>query len=123
MLKEVEKLLKWWKVSCSLSYTILFIALGLIIASLGPAITTLEEQTGSTESQAGWLFVARGSGYMIAGLLGGKLVDKLQHFKYLSSHTLMFILCICIFSFILTIQHITILYLLLVCTFIRYLPE
>ena len=107
MLREIDDLVKWWKVSCSFSYCLLFVIAGLVVASLGPAIGTLEWQLGDSESQIGWLFVARGGGKLLAGLLGGKLVDILQNGRFLSCHLVLCILCFSLCALTMSIQYMT----------------
>ncbi len=57
-------------------YYAAFIALGLTTASLGPTLTGLAENTGSTLQQISVLFLARSFGYLSGSLFGGRLFDR-----------------------------------------------
>ena len=52
-----------------------FIALGMGMAVLGPALPRLAENTGSTISQISILFTASSGGYFLGSVLGGRLYD------------------------------------------------
>jgi MFS transporter, FHS family, Na+ dependent glucose transporter 1 len=58
-------------------YFAAFIILGLSIASLGPTLPGLVEQTRSTLSQVSFLFSFRALGNLSGALLGGRLYDRL----------------------------------------------
>lgn len=58
------------------AYGAAMLALGLAIASLGPALLPLAEQTGATLREAGYCFGARSAGYLV-GSFGGPLFDRL----------------------------------------------
>ncbi len=58
------------------SYYVAFIALGLVIASLGPTLASLAEQTGTRLSQIGILFTVRSMGGLLGALLGSRLYDR-----------------------------------------------
>ncbi|RYY31944.1 MFS transporter, partial [archaeon] len=51
-------------------YSVSFAALGLCIASLGPALLELAIQTGSTLQYAGYCFGARSLGYLLGSFAG-----------------------------------------------------
>jgi len=53
-----------------------FIALGLVVASLGPTLPGLAEQTGTQLSQISFLFLTRSSGYLCGSFLVGRLYDR-----------------------------------------------
>ena len=74
----------------SLGYSLLLVSLGMIVGSLGPSLSTLERQTGSSEKDMGWLFAARGMGYASSGIIGGLLLDKF----YARGHLILGILCL-----------------------------
>ena len=59
-------------------YYAAFIALGLTTASLGPTLTGLAENTGSTLQQISVLFLARSFGYLSGSLFGGRMFDRLN---------------------------------------------
>lgn len=58
-------------------YYAAFIILGLSLASLGPTLPGLAEQTRSTLSQVSLLFIFRSLGNLSGALLGGRLYDRL----------------------------------------------
>ena len=53
-----------------------YIALGLLIASLGASFIQLQNQTNSTPSQLTFVFTLRSFGYLIGSAAGGILLDK-----------------------------------------------
>jgi len=53
-----------------------YIALGLLIASLGASFIQLQHQTNSTPSQLTFVFTLRSFGYLIGSAAGGILLDK-----------------------------------------------
>ena len=84
------------KIMNSILYTIVLGCVGLLISSLGPALPTLQRQTNATESQMGWLFVSRGTGYMFSGLVSGRVYDKLGEASCFSAHKLLAIGTACL---------------------------
>lgn len=58
-------------------YYTAFIALGLTVASLGPTLLGLADQTGSTLGNISFLFLARALGYLFGSFTGGRLYDRL----------------------------------------------
>lgn len=52
-----------------------FVALGLAMASLGPTLPGLAEQTRASLSQISYLFTVRSFGFLLGSLLGGRLYD------------------------------------------------
>jgi len=63
--------------SQTLTYYAAFIALGLTVASLGPTLLGLAEQTGSLLSQISFLFTTRALGYLGGSFIGGRWYDRL----------------------------------------------
>lgn len=61
----------------TISYCAAFIALGLVLTSLGPTLPALARQTSVTLGQISYLFVARSLGYLLGSLLGGRLFDRI----------------------------------------------
>lgn len=59
------------------SYYSAFIALGLVVASLGPTLPALAEQVGVPLASISILFATRSSGYLLGSLLGGRVYDRL----------------------------------------------
>ena len=65
------------RLSKTLSYYGAFIGLGLVIASLGPTIPGLAEQTGTTLGTLSYIFATRSAGYLTGAMFGGRLFDRL----------------------------------------------
>ncbi|MEZ4605435.1 MAG: MFS transporter [Deinococcales bacterium] len=61
----------------TLSYYSNFIFLGLVSASLGPALPYLAENTQSSIEAISILFAARSFGYLLGALGGGRLYDSI----------------------------------------------
>jgi len=61
----------------TIAYYIAFIALGLTVASLGPTLLGLAENTQTRFDEISFLFTARALGYMFGSLLGGYLYDRI----------------------------------------------
>ena len=53
-----------------------FLALGLVLASLGPIMLALPKQTGSDTHGVSVVFTARSIGYLLGSTIGGVLLDK-----------------------------------------------
>lgn len=64
------------RLSKSAAYFAAFIALGLTMASLGPTLPGLAEQTRAQLSQISFLFTARSLGYLLGSIQGGRLYDS-----------------------------------------------
>ena len=60
----------------TLSYFLMFIGIGMVSGILGPSLTHLAEQTGSTMSQIALLFTARALGVMCGAVITGRLLDR-----------------------------------------------
>jgi len=58
------------------AYYIVYIALGLAFASLGPTLPGLARNTNSTLREISWLFFTHSAGYTISSLLSGRLYDS-----------------------------------------------
>jgi FHS family Na+ dependent glucose MFS transporter 1 len=69
---------------CTYAYYAAFIALGLVVASLGPTLPGLAEQVGVPLSQISFLFATRSSGYLIGTLIFGRVYDHLPGHPILS---------------------------------------
>jgi FHS family Na+ dependent glucose MFS transporter 1 len=74
----------------TIAYYAAFVALGLGSASLGPTLSFLADNTGSTISQISFLFFASSLGYLIGSFLGGRLYDRLP------GHYIMGVTLVCI---------------------------
>ena len=61
----------------TVGYYAAFIGLGLYIATLGPTLPALAENTASTLNQISILFIARSFGYLVGSLLIGRNYDRL----------------------------------------------
>ena len=59
------------------AYFAAFFMLGATIASLGPTLPYLAQNTGATIPSLGLLFTLRSGGYLVGSLLGGRLYDRL----------------------------------------------
>jgi MFS transporter, FHS family, Na+ dependent glucose transporter 1 len=58
-------------------YYLGFVILGLVVASLGPTLTGLAENTHATLRQISILFTARSLGYLFGTFLAGRVYDRL----------------------------------------------
>jgi FHS family Na+ dependent glucose MFS transporter 1 len=65
------------------AYFAAFFVLGATIASLGPTLPYLAENTGATVASLGLLFTLRSGGYLTGSLLGGRLYDHLPGHRLL----------------------------------------
>jgi MFS transporter, FHS family, Na+ dependent glucose transporter 1 len=61
----------------TIGYFAIFIGLGMTAASLGPTLTGLASHTNSAIGQISFLFTARGFGYLLGSLRGGRTYDRL----------------------------------------------
>lgn len=66
------------QLSQTAGYFAAFVAVGLSTASLGPTLTGLAANTGSTLGQVSILFTLRSFGYLLGSLLGGRLYDRVR---------------------------------------------
>ena len=66
------------KTAQTISYFIAFVALGLAMASLGPTLPALGEQTGVSVSEISYLFTARSFGFLLGSLFIGKFYDRMN---------------------------------------------
>ena len=57
-------------------YLAVFIALGLSLSLLGPALTFLRERAGVSKGEIGVLFVAQSLGYLVGSLVSGRFYDR-----------------------------------------------
>jgi FHS family Na+ dependent glucose MFS transporter 1 len=64
-----------------ITYSISFISLGLAMASLGPILPFLAENTGVSIGQISFLFTARSLGYLTGSAGGGRLYDRFKGHK------------------------------------------
>lgn len=58
------------------AYGAAFVALGMVTASLGPTISGLAANTGTTLGGISVLFTARSGGYLLGSFFGGRLYDR-----------------------------------------------
>ena len=65
------------KLSNTVAYYAAFVALGLAMASLGPTLPGLAENTQTLLSEISFLFTARSLGYLLGSFLGGRLYDRM----------------------------------------------
>ena len=64
------------KIAQTAIYYSAFIALGLASASLGPTLGGLAQHTHTRLSEISFIFSARGLGYLIGSLVGGRVYDR-----------------------------------------------
>ncbi len=55
-----------------------FFSLGLILASLGPTLPALAQQTGSPLHEISFLFMARSVGFILGALAAGRIYDRVK---------------------------------------------
>ncbi len=67
------------------AYFAAFFVLGATIASLGPTLPYLAENTAAALSSLGLLFTLRSGGYLLGSLLGGRLYDRLPGHRVLGA--------------------------------------
>lgn len=60
----------------TVGYSAAFFAVGMALASLGPALLELAEQTGSSLSALGAVFAVRSAGYLAGSGVGGPALDS-----------------------------------------------
>lgn len=60
------------------AYYVSFTAVGMCVASFGPALLSLAEQTGSELDSISVVFSARSLAYFVGSSIGGPIVDKLN---------------------------------------------
>ena len=73
---SVVRLVRTDKNLQTLGYFLVFVAVGMTTASLGPSIPSFARNTGSTLSAVGALFVFHRIGYIVGSLSGGRLLDR-----------------------------------------------
>jgi FHS family Na+ dependent glucose MFS transporter 1 len=78
----------------TLAYFTAFFTLGATIASLGPTLPFLADNTGASLALLGLLFTLRSAGYLVGSLLGGWLYDRLPGHRLLGSAILTGGLCL-----------------------------
>jgi FHS family Na+ dependent glucose MFS transporter 1 len=61
----------------TVAYYAAFVALGLAVASLGPTLPGLAENTRTVLSEISYLFTARSLGYLLGSFQGGRLYDRM----------------------------------------------
>jgi FHS family Na+ dependent glucose MFS transporter 1 len=74
--KEAQLVDRKAAISKTIVYYASYIALGLVIAVLGPTLPGLAEQTRTRLSDISFLFTAHSFGYLIGALLGGRFYDR-----------------------------------------------
>ena len=65
-------------VCCSAAYSMTQLAMGLVLASLGPVMLALSSQTSASLDQLAVIFSARALGHVAGCIVGGWMLDKLQ---------------------------------------------
>ena len=94
-----------------------FICLGFVIASLGPTLGDLGEQTGTRLSSISYLFPTRSLGYLLGSLLLGRLYDRFP------GHALMGSVLLAMAAMMALVPTVPILWLLAAVMFILGLSE
>ena len=56
---------------------LLVLALGMVVASLGPTLNRLADNTLSDISQISYLFTAKALGFILGSLVGGYIYDRI----------------------------------------------
>ena len=64
------------QISKTIGYYAAFVALGLVMASLGPMLPGLAEHTQTRMSEISFLFTARSLGHLLGSFQGGRLYDR-----------------------------------------------
>jgi len=76
------------------AYFAAFLILGATIASLGPTLPYLGENTGASVASLGLLFTLRSGGYLTGSLIGGRLYDHIPGHRLLGVAILAGALCL-----------------------------
>ena len=90
----------------AVGYFLTFMSLGVVAASLGPALPTLAERTGVGFAQISILLTARSIGYMVGSPLAGSLLDRVK------PHAVMIVGLIAMIATMLAVPEIPILWIL-----------
>jgi FHS family Na+ dependent glucose MFS transporter 1 len=94
----------------TIGYFAAYFMLGAIMASLGPTLPGLAENTGVTLAAMGMIFSARSFGYLSGALLGGTLYDRFKGhvilgvFAIIAAITLWFVPTLAVFSILAAIM-------------------
>ncbi|MFW3616596.1 MFS transporter [Billgrantia antri] len=73
----------------TLTYFVVFIAIGMCVGLLGPTLPYLADMTGSGMSQIAILFTARALGTMLGSVLSGMLIDRFDGHRVLATMLLL----------------------------------
>jgi FHS family Na+ dependent glucose MFS transporter 1 len=65
------------KITKTVAYYAVFVAFGLMVAALGPALPSLAAQTGTDLSRISMVFTARSLGFILGASLVGRVFDRL----------------------------------------------
>ena len=66
------------KTAQTISYFVAFVALGLAMASLGPTLPALADQTRVSLGKISYLFTARSFGFLLGSLFAGRFYDRMN---------------------------------------------
>jgi FHS family Na+ dependent glucose MFS transporter 1 len=77
--------LKNLKLTQTISYFVAFVALGMAMASLGPTLPGLTQQTHSSLSNISFLFTVRSFGFLLGSLSSGKFYDRMPGHKVMAA--------------------------------------
>lgn len=73
----------------TLTYFATFVCLGMVVASLGPTLPSLLEQTSTTVANISLLFVARSLGHLLGAFFSGAIYDRVPGHTLLAVMALM----------------------------------
>ncbi|MCA1554687.1 MAG: MFS transporter, partial [Chloroflexi bacterium] len=72
----------------TIGYYLSFVALGLVVASLGPTLPALASNTHSPLREVSVLFSARAFGYLCGSVVGGRLYDRIAGHRVMALVTI-----------------------------------
>ena len=84
------------QISVSIAYFAAFIGLGLLVASLGPTLSRLADNTQSDLSQISYLFTAKALGFILGSLAGGYIYDRIPGHPIMAAMFFLIALSFCL---------------------------
>lgn len=82
------------------TYFAAFVGLGLVIASLGPTLPGLTQQTGATVASISFLFVARSLGHLLGSFFCGGIYDRVKGHPLLAGTLLLLAMAMAVIPFV-----------------------
>src|SRR5215470_6017213 len=76
--RKDSQILKNVRLAQTASYFVAFVALGMAMASLGPTLPGLAQQTHSSLSDISFLFTVRSFGFLLGSLFSGRFYDRMR---------------------------------------------